>query len=155
MLKKTTFLIFMVFTTAALAKDDLPRGEYLVRIMGCNDCHTPQYGMKEGKVDHAQWLIGNPVGFKGPWGTSYPTNLRQTVFRLSEEQWIAYVEGLQTRPPMPYYDFKKTTKEDLREIYKFIRSLGESKNVVPEALPPGKKPKTPYIDFDVKNLKSS
>lgn len=153
MLKKTTFIIFTALSIIAGAQDDLPRGEYLVRIMGCNDCHTPMYGMKAGKIAPSQWLIGNSVGFMGPWGTSYPTNLRQTVYRLSEEQWIAYIEGLQTRPPMPYYDLKKATKEDLKEIYKFIRSLGESKNVVPEALPPGKKPKTPYIDFDVKNLK--
>lgn len=153
MLQKTTFILSTVLAFSAIAKDDLPRGEYLVRIMGCNDCHSPRYAMKEGKLDSALWLTGNPVGFKGPWGTSYPSNLRQTVFRLSEEEWLAYVRGLQTRPPMPYYDLKKATDEDLKEIYSFIRSLGESKNVVPEALPPGKKPKTPYIDFDVKNLK--
>ena len=35
------------------------RGSYLVNaIGGCNDCHTPGYGMKNGQVPEALWLTG-------------------------------------------------------------------------------------------------
>ena len=43
------------------------RGEYLVRIAGCNDCHTPAYGERAGNVPKAEWLTGSPLGFLGPW----------------------------------------------------------------------------------------
>ena len=32
------------------AADWVARGEYLVRITGCNDCHTPAYGDRGGNV---------------------------------------------------------------------------------------------------------
>jgi hypothetical protein len=40
------------------------------------------------------------VGFKGPWGVSYPTNLRLSVQRMSEEQWLTYARAPRL-PPMP------------------------------------------------------
>lgn len=32
----------------------LGRGRYLVKIAGCNDCHTPGYMQSAGKVDEKQ-----------------------------------------------------------------------------------------------------
>ena len=57
------------------------RGQYLVQIGGCNDCHTAGYAEKAGNVPESEWLIGAPVGFKGAWGTSYAANLRLTLER--------------------------------------------------------------------------
>ena len=31
-----------------------------------------------------------PVGFQGPWGTSYPANLRLTVQSMTETQWVRF-----------------------------------------------------------------
>jgi mono/diheme cytochrome c family protein len=63
---------------AQLKTDDaqVKRGRYLVQIGGCNDCHTAHYPEKGGKVPEAQWLTGDALGWQGPWGTTYPTNLR-------------------------------------------------------------------------------
>lgn len=55
-------------TTATSDADLLARGDYLVRVAGCNDCHTPAYGDRGGNVPKEEWLVGSPLGFNGPWG---------------------------------------------------------------------------------------
>jgi hypothetical protein len=76
----------------------IQRGEYLVKIMGCNDCHTPwKMGAHGPEPDTTRFLSGHPEGigrlpdvraepfvwsafgtntaFSGPWGVSYAFNL--------------------------------------------------------------------------------
>lgn len=125
------------------------RGAYLVDVTGCNDCHTPMYGQREGKVPKNEWLIGDQVGWYGPWGTSYPSNLRQRMHDMSEAQWVRYARTLKTRPPMPWMSLNAMSDDDLRALYQFIRSLGDSDSAVPAGLPPGQKPATPYLDVHV------
>ena len=74
------------------------RGRYLVRIAGCNDCHTPGYLQAAGKMDEKHWLTGDGFGWRGPWGTSYATNLRLYVAGMSEAQWLQRVAGMRSRP---------------------------------------------------------
>lgn len=62
-------------------------GEYLVTIGGCNDCHTDGWNHNPGNVPVAQRLTGSHVGWTGPWGTSYPTNLRLLVQKLTADGW--------------------------------------------------------------------
>lgn len=107
-MKNTASLVLIVVATAATAcsrpaartsSDSAKRGEYLVSVMGCTDCHTP---LKEGangpEPDMAQFLAGHPeqvgslpaiapqgpwlwsgaatnTAFNGPWGVSYAANL--------------------------------------------------------------------------------
>src|ERR1700740_821759 len=53
------------YAAAALAADpQVERGQYLVNIAGCNDCHTPGYFL--GKPDMARFLGGSEVGFEIP-----------------------------------------------------------------------------------------
>ena len=42
----------------------IARGEYLVTMGGCNDCHTPGYFF--GKPDSSRFLGGSDVGFEIP-----------------------------------------------------------------------------------------
>ena len=58
---------------------DVERGRYLAIIGGCNDCHTDGYLQTEGDVPEEQWLLGSPLGWRGPWGTTFPPNLRLAV----------------------------------------------------------------------------
>ena len=102
---------------------DLQRGRYLLQIGGCNDCHTAGYAMSGGKVPEAQWVAGDALGWQGPWGTTYPVNLRLYMQGLSEDQWVKKAKGMVTRPPMPWFALRDMNDDDLRAMYRFIRSV--------------------------------
>ena len=115
----------------------LDRGRYLVRIGGCNDCHTPGYAAAGGAAPEQQWLVGDRLGMQGPWGTTYPINLRLFMPSLTEQQWVDYARTMQARPPMPWFNLRAMSDEDLRAIYAFVRSMGPAGEPAPSALPPG------------------
>ena len=128
----------------AAASREIDRGRYMVLTGHCNNCHTAGYIMKEGNVPEQQWLLGNPVGHRGPWGTTYASNLRLTVQNFTEEQWVRYAKALKARPTMPWWSFSTTTEQDLRAMYKFIKRLGPAGEPAKPFLPPGKEPSPPY-----------
>lgn len=123
------------------------QGEYLVRIAGCNDCHTPGYSDRGGEVPRSEWLVGSPLGQLGPWGTTYPTNLRLSINALQEDEWLAYTANLHTRPLMPDFAVRQMREHDRRAIYRFVRSLGPAGDPSPKALPPGQQPPPPYLQL--------
>jgi mono/diheme cytochrome c family protein len=125
----------------------IDRGRYLAKIAGCNDCHTPAYMPLQGRVPEAQWLTGDPMGWRGPWGTTYSVNLRLYMQALTEDEWLRKAATLEARPPMPWYVFRQMTKDDLRAIYRFIRHLGPAGEPAPAYVPPDKEPKPPYATF--------
>ncbi len=123
------------------------RGRYLVKIAGCNDCHTPGYARTGGKIPEKDWLVGDRLGWRGPWGTTYPVNLRLYIGNLSEDRWVEVAHTAQFRPPMPWFALRDMTKQDLRALYRFIRYLGPAGESVPAYLPPDQTPREPYILF--------
>lgn len=124
----------------------IARGRYLVTISGCNDCHTPG-GMEKGPaVPEQEWLTGVAVGFQGPWGTSYASNLRLVVNGLTEAQWIAHARQPRL-PPMPWFNLKEMSEQDLKAVYAFVRSLGPAGQAAPAYVAPGGKITTPYLVF--------
>ena len=40
-------------------KQLIERGRYLVKVSGCNDCHTSGYILNNGNIPEAQWLTGD------------------------------------------------------------------------------------------------
>ena len=138
--------------TPAIASIDcdaelLARGEYLVRIASCNDCHTPAYGERGGEVPRDEWLVGSPVGFSGPWGTTYAANLRIKAAEMDEAGWLKYTADLRTRPIMPDFAIRAMHEDDRRALYRFIKSLGPGGQKAPEYLPPGQTPPLPYMQM--------
>jgi mono/diheme cytochrome c family protein len=123
------------------------RGKYVVVIGGCNDCHTANYAMTEGKVPEKEWLRGDILGWKGPWGTTYPVNLRNYMDKLTEAQWVAKAKTLQARPPMPAVNVRQMTDQDLRAVYHYVKSLGPGGNEAPAYVPPDKTPNPPFVTF--------
>jgi hypothetical protein len=87
-------------TPAKIQQARVKRGQYLVTVGGCNDCHTPlKIGPKGPEPDTARMLSGHPdtfpitagptppsekwlmtmaasgSAFSGPWGVSFAANL--------------------------------------------------------------------------------
>lgn len=122
-------------------------GRYLVKITGCNDCHTKGWIATEAKIPEAAWLSGDITGWSGPWGTTYAPNLRLLIQNLSEDSWVNMAHTLQARPPMPWWTLRAMTDTDLRSIYRFIKSLGSAGQPAPSYQPSGKQPKPPYFLF--------
>jgi mono/diheme cytochrome c family protein len=127
--------------------DLVARGRYLARVSGCNDCHTPGYFMNDGTTPVAQWLSGSDFGWRGPWGTTYGSNLRLFVKDMTEDQWVEVAHNLKRRPPMPWFNLNAMEDGDLRALYQFIRSLGDPGQPAPAYVPPGEEPQTPYALF--------
>lgn len=123
------------------------QGKYLIMIAGCNDCHTPGYLLSEGKVTEDKWLTGDSFGWRGPWGTTYPPNLRLLLKDLSEEEWLEMARTLRARPPMPWFDLNIMKVEDLRDIYRYIRRSGLAGSPAPAYVPPDREPPPPYALF--------
>jgi len=132
---------------AAEQTETLERGRYVAVMMGCNDCHTPNYLLAEGKVAERLWLTGSTFGWRGPWGTTYPTNLRNRLSRMTEDEWVAYAKKLKARPPMPWFNLKRMREEDMRAFYRYVRYLGPSGEEAPAYVPPNAEPQPPYATF--------
>jgi len=154
----TAAAVLVAYLPAATAADPPARakpadatsvehGRYLVRIAGCNDCHTAGYAPSGGKVPEKEWLKGDALGWRGPWGTTYASNLRRFMAGLSEEQWVKYAHSTELRPPMPWFALRDMSDRDLRAIYRFIRTLGPAGDPAPAYVPPGQTPAGPFVQF--------
>ncbi len=102
-------------------EDPVKRGEFLVSVGGCNDCHTPKIMTDKGPaMDMSRMLSGHPANEQlapydksmvgpwalmypgltaavGPWGTSFSANLTPSesgIGSWTEEQFVkALTEG--------------------------------------------------------------
>ena len=127
--------------------DALALGRHLVQVAGCNDCHTPGYAMAAGRVDEKEWLTGDPLGWRGPWGTTYAINLRLYFAGLGEAQWLEHARRMEPRPPMPWWNLRAMSDQELRAIYRYVRAAGPAGQPMPAALPPGQAPAPPFVQF--------
>jgi len=134
------------------ADTDVAAGRYLVIIGGCNDCHTAGYLAREGDVPESDWLTGSPVGWRGPWGTTYPSNLRLLVQAMPEDAWVTMLHTRTARPPMPWMNVRRLSETDARAIYRYLQALGPRGVAMPAAVDPGIEPVTPYIVLDPVHL---
>ena len=129
----------------------IERGRMLVGFGSCNDCHTMGWRETDGQVPVSQWMTGNTVGFRGPWGTIYPVNVRLWFQETSEEDWLKAIATSAGHPPMKWTDLRTLDIDDRRAIYRFIHSLGPAGTPAPIDVPPGREPTTPYINIIPQN----
>jgi mono/diheme cytochrome c family protein len=139
-------LLLGISLPAVAADPAVERGRYVVGIAGCNDCHTPNYPQSGGKVPESEWLTGDALGWRGPWGTTYPTNLRLYMQDLTD-QWVKKGKALNARPPMPWFNVRDMSASDLRALYRYIRHLGPAGKPAPDFVPPDQAPKGPAVQF--------
>ena len=111
----------------------LPRGEYLVRVVGhCGECHTPR--TMTMATDNSRFLGGNP---KGPENSEVPniTRDKETGLTWTEDQIVEYL-STGNRPDGDVAavlmaeviqgtsaGYKDMTRDDLRWIARYLRSL--------------------------------
>lgn len=130
-----------------MADNPVAAGRYLVSVAGCNDCHTPGFMEKGGNVPEREWLTGSPMGWQGPWGTTYASNLRLLLRDMDEDTWVQYARVRDGNPPMPWWSLKWMSEQDLRAIYQYVRSLPEVGEPAPAFVPPDQPVTTPYISL--------
>lgn len=137
-------LALATLPTTAAAQDPgaaglLARGRYMVITGQCNNCHTAGYSASQGTLPEAQWLLGDPKGRREPEGTVFATNLRHFVSQLTLQQWILVARNSRARAPMPWWNLRQTSDEDLAAMYHYIRSLQPVGDPAP-AFQPAKAP---------------
>jgi mono/diheme cytochrome c family protein len=141
-------LSILALGSAAYAQDvSVEKGARIATIGGCHDCHTPGYAESGGVVDPAQALIGSAMGYQGPWGTTYPANLRLVAKEHTEDEFVQFLKTLKARPPMPWFNLHAFDESESRSLYQYIVSLGDAGQPAPSFVPPGEKPTTPYLSF--------
>lgn len=135
----------------AATETEVERGRYLVSIGGCNDCHTPGFMQAPGQIPESDWLTGVPVGWRGPWGTTYASNLRLRVQELTEDEWVFLLRERKAMPPMPWFSVNALKEEDSRILYRYLKHLGPKGEPTPGFLPPIIEPTTPYLSMDLQH----
>jgi mono/diheme cytochrome c family protein len=134
---------------AAAQDAQIKRGQYLVTLGGCNDCHTPGYFF--GKPDMARFLGGSEVGFEIPGlGVFHGPNLTPDpdtgLGTWSLDQIADAItkgrrpDGRELAPIMPWHAFAKLTAQDVRAIAAYLKSLPPVKNKVPGPFGPNEQP---------------
>ena len=129
-------------------------GRYLVIIGGCNDCHTEGYLQSEGDVPEEEWLTGSSLGWRGPWGTTYPPNLRLRVSEMTEDAWVDQIHTRTSLPPMPWMNVNQMAEQDARALYQYLQLLGPRGEHAPAAVPPDQEPVTPYLSLQPLNTET-
>jgi mono/diheme cytochrome c family protein len=131
------------FATACAPSHDqqVARGAYLVRIMGCSDCHTP--GGLTPKPDMTRFLGGSDADFVVPGlGTVVPPNLTPDkgtgIGTWTTDQIVmafttgATPSGRTLAPVMPWkMDFSHLTKTDATDIALYLQSLPAVSHSIP------------------------
>ncbi|MDT3687965.1 MAG: c-type cytochrome [Pseudorhodoplanes sp.] len=135
---------------AAFAQNaQIKRGEYLVTLGGCNDCHTPGYFF--GKPEMARFLGGSEVGFEIPGlGVFYGPNLTPDpdtgLGKWSADEIVTAItkgrrpDGRTLSPVMPWHAFAKLSRQDAYAIVAFLKSLPPVTNKVPGPFGPNESP---------------
>jgi hypothetical protein len=148
----------------------IKRGEYLVSIIGCDDCHSPKrmgpmgpeiipelrlsgypssrpIQKADSHVVQQGWALFGPdlTSSVGPWGISFAANITSDetgIGNWPEENFIRAIrhgkyKGLENSrpllPPMPWYNFKNMSDEDLKSMFAYLKTTKPVANVVPAA----------------------
>ena len=130
--------------TAAVAAPDqstpVARGNYLVRMAACANCHTPQ--------EKSQRLPGMDFagGFvlREPQGEVVSDNITPAASGIGYYNDTSFVQVMRTgkvgaRPlhaSMPWYFFGKMTDDDLKSMFAFLQTVKPVKHQIDNTEPP-------------------
>jgi hypothetical protein len=103
------------------------RGEFLVTVSGCGDCHTP---MKRGNPLPGMYLAGGQI-FEGPWGRAATANITPGPSGISYYDQALFVQVMRTgyvkaralSPIMPWWLFRSLDEDDLKAMFAYLRTI--------------------------------
>jgi mono/diheme cytochrome c family protein len=113
-------------------------GRYLSTIALCADCHTPRGGLQQAPIRHRMYAgdASPPSGFP-----ANPANLTPDeetgIGRWSEANFLRTLRtGVNPRGDslhafMPWREYRRMTDDDLRAIYRYLRTLPPIRNSLP------------------------
>jgi mono/diheme cytochrome c family protein len=139
----------------ATGQTSTARGEQLVMLGGCNDCHTPK--LPGGRFNVSRLLSGQPLGgpvppdapgavttnmhltaWRGPWGVSLARNITPDnetgigTWSLADFKRTIRTgvdpKGQVLNPPMPIPTLQNLPDEDLEAIYNYLRTVKPIRN---------------------------
>lgn len=125
------------------ASEQVKQGWYLVRIAGCNDCHTPA---DENGNAATNMMFGGGFRFTGPWGDIVSPNITTDPSGISHYDEAMFIKTIRTgrasggvrdlNPLMPFSYFRNMTDEDLKAIFAYIQTVKPVQHVVDNSEPP-------------------
>ncbi len=150
----TAFAFLLAALGAASAETPVQRGQYLVTITGCNDCHTP--GGMLGQPDPKRRLGGSDVGFGDPasgvWiGGNLTPDKETGLGLLSADQIVtAFTKGempgaRKLSEIMPWPALSHLSRDDALAIAAYLQSLPPVRNAIPGPYKAGETPAVPYV----------
>jgi mono/diheme cytochrome c family protein len=116
------------------------RGKYLVIIIGCADCHTPQ---TQGKPLPGMDFAGGFI-MEGPWGRVASSNITPDPSGIPYYDLTLFTQVFRTgyamaRPInqiMPWTSFRELTDEDIAAIFSYIKTLKPVMHRIDNTEPP-------------------
>ena len=115
--------------------DPVRRGEYLVTLGNCTECHTPkdQRGMPLPGLE-----FGGGFELKGPWGDITSANITPDPSGISYYDEALFIQTIRTgqvkarklNSVMPWIYFQNMTDDDLKAIFSYLRTLKPVKHNV-------------------------
>jgi mono/diheme cytochrome c family protein len=117
-------------------------GAYLAQHVAlCADCHTPRHGIR-ATADKRRLFAGSSTPPKG--FPANPSNLTPDdatgIGRWSETDFVQALRtgktpsGREMHPFMPWHQYRRLTDDDLRALYRYLRTVPAINNrVVPQA----------------------
>ncbi|MBI1805598.1 MAG: c-type cytochrome [Ignavibacteria bacterium] len=117
------------------------RGKYLVKTMGCIDCHSPY--TKEGYLMEELLMAGGLKWSIGPYGYLYSPNLtsdKETGIGNWKDEEIKRgitrgirKDGSRSIPfPMPWTSYANLKEDDLNAIIAYLKTIPPIYNKIPE-----------------------
>jgi mono/diheme cytochrome c family protein len=116
------------------AANRVERGAYLVRTMGCNDCHTPlKMGANGPEPDMSRMLTGHPQDLKMPPAPQLPPGPWLTVASATNTAWagpwgVSFTANL---TPDPETGLGKWTEKMFIDTLRTGRHQGIGRPVLP------------------------
>jgi len=114
-------------------------GAYLTQHVGlCAECHTPRTGL-QSKPDKSRLFAGNahpPKDFPANPSNVTPDN-ETGIGKWTEADFVQTMRtgknpaGISLHPFMPWSELRRMSDEDLRAMYRYLRTLPPIHNAVP------------------------